>query len=111
MVIDDTSINHTDYSGSDYIGSAMGPSLSPSSEMPTELSSAVVSDSDPPPLPSSKSLKPGLLNFFPTVPSDQAHATWSKRKRENQERDEEEHAETAHQEEEWRKERRQVLHG
>jgi len=91
MVIDDTSINHTDYSGSDYIGSAMGPSLSPSSEMPTELSSAVVSDSDP--------------------PSDQAHATWIKRKRENQERDEEEHAETAHQEEEWRKERRQVLHG
>lgn len=108
IIVDDLST----YSGSDYTGSGLGVSLPPSSEMPTELSSAVVSDSDPPLPSSSKSLKPvqqsGLLNFFPIIPADEAHTAWSKRKRDNQDRDEEERAEVTRQQEGWKEKKLQT---
>ena len=80
--------------------------------MPSEVSSAVTSDSDLPP-PPSKSSKPvrqtGLLNFFSVIPGDEAHAAWGKRKRDNQEADEEKRAKVKHQEEEWKQENLQDM--
>ena len=93
---DPSAYNHTDYSGSDI---PIHPPLSSNAQ--TELSSAVTSDSD---LPAPKPVRQaGLLNFFSAIPADEAHAAWSKRKRDNRERDEEECAKIIHQEEEWRK--------
>lgn len=99
--------NHADQSGSDISGQ-----LPLSSGVPSEVSSAVTSDSDlPPPPPSlpSKSLKPvqqtGLLNFFSVVPGHEAHATWGKNKRKNRERDEEERAEIRRDEEKRKQEK------
>ena len=97
---DPSAYNHTNYSGSDI---SIHPPLSSNAQ--TELSSAVTSDSDlPPPKPVQQA---GLLNFFSAIPADEAHAAWSKRKRDNRERDEEERAEIMQQEEEWREAKRQ----
>ena len=49
-----------------------------SSSIPTEANSAVVSDSDLPPLqvlPSKQVQQTGLLNFFSVIPADEAYAT------------------------------------
>ena len=121
MVVDDPSTydytdssihDHSEPSACDYTdqsGSGVGTHLPPSSGMPSEVSSAVASDSDLLPLPPSKSLKPikqlGLSNFFTPISAGEAHAAWGKRKRGAQERDEEERAENMHQEEEWKKEK------
>ena len=77
--------NHFDYSGSD-----ISAHLPPSSNLPTQVNSAVTSDSGLPPPPVKQS---NLLNFFSVVPTDEAYTTWAKRKRDNQERDKEEYAE------------------
>ena len=106
FIHDHTSLStydHTNHSGSDI-------SIYPlSSGVPSEVSSAVASDSDLPPLPPSKPSKPvqqtGLLNFFSVIPGDEAHAAWGKRKRDNQERDKEERTRVMHQEEEWKQEK------
>ena len=101
--------NSSAYHPSDYSGSDSAYLHQPSN-VPTEVSSAVTSDSDLPP-PSFGSFKKtkqtGLLNFFSAIPADEAHAVWSKRKRDNQGRDEEERTEAKHQEEEWRETKRQ----
>lgn len=103
--------NHTSPSAY-HSGSDISAHLPPSSHVSTGASSAVSSDLDVLP-PSSDFLKPvqqtGLLNFFSIVPADEVHAAWGKRKRDNRERDEKEHAETMRQEEEWREEKRQKL--
>jgi biopolymer transport protein ExbD len=99
---------HTDYSGSD-----RSIHLPPSSGVPSEVSSAVTSDSDlpppPPPSPPPKSSKPvqqtGLLNFFSAVPRDEVHAAWGKRKRDNWERDEEARIEVTRKQEKWKQEK------
>jgi len=93
--------NHSDYSGSD-----ISAHLPPSSNLQTEVNSAVTSDSDLPPPPVKQS---NLLNFFSVVPTDEAYTTWAKRKRDNQERDEEKRAEVMHQQEEWREKKCQKL--
>ncbi|KAF9643805.1 hypothetical protein BDM02DRAFT_3219951 [Thelephora ganbajun] len=55
-----------------------------------KTSSALASDSDLP--PSTKATKQaGLLDFFSKVPSEEFHAKWRKRKRDNEERDREEY--------------------
>jgi len=65
----------------------------PSSILPSEVSSAVASDSDLPP-PSTKATKQtNLHGFFSSVPSEEPHARWRKRKRDNKEKDREEYAE------------------
>ena len=83
--------------------------LPPSSGVSSEVSSAVTSDSDLPPIPPSNSSKPakkvGLFNFFTPISASEAHAVWKKRKRENQEKDEEERAEIERREEEWKQEK------
>ena len=94
--------NHSDYSGSD-----ISAHLPPSSNLPTQVNSAVTSDSGLPPPPVKQS---NLLNFFSVVPTDKAYTTWAKKKRDNQERDEEERAEVIHQQEEWREKKCQKLH-
>ena len=99
--------DHPNYSGSD-----IAAYLPPTSNPPTEVSSAMTSDSDlPPPLPHSSkpSKQAGLLNYFSAIPSNEAHATWAKRKRDNQEGDKEKRAKLMQQEEEWREEKRQKL--
>ena len=73
----------------------------------------MASDSDlplPSPHPSKPPQQAGLLKFFSVIPSDEAHATWAKRKRDNQEEDEKEHAKIMQEEEEWREEKCQRLH-
>lgn len=107
---DNSELSAHDYT--DQSVSGISAHFPPSSGMPSEVSSAVTSDSDLPPLPSPapfKSSKPakqtGLLNFFPTVSAGEVHAAWGKRKRENQERDEKERAEVMRQEEEWKQEK------
>ena len=92
--------NHSDYSGSD-----IPPHLPLSSNMPTEVSSAIASDSDLPPPP----VQTNLLKFFSAVPADEAYSTWAKRKRDIQERDKEEHVEVVRQQEEWREKKCQKL--
>jgi hypothetical protein len=107
--------NHTDFSiydsdPPDYSDSDMSPHLPPSTNAPTEASSAAASDSDLPHSPLHPPKPPrqtGLLNFFSTVPADEVHAVWGKRKRDNRERDEEKCAKIVRQEEEWRAEKRQ----
>jgi hypothetical protein len=85
-----SSVNdHLDYSGSD-----LSAYLPPSSGVPTEVSSAMASDSDLPPPPVKQTQ---LLNFFSTVPADEAYTKWAKRKRDNQERDKEERTKVMHQ--------------
>ena len=75
-----TSANdYTDFSGSERA------TLSPSSNAPTEASSAGTSDSELPHLPHSKpsapTLQSVLLGFFAVVPADEAHtAVWRKRR-------------------------------
>ena len=102
VITKDPSIpDHSGYSGSD-----TSAHLPPSSNIPTEVSSAVASDSDLPPLPTKQT---GLLNFFSVVPGAEAYTVWAKRKRENQGKDEEEHAKVMRQEEEWRESKRQKL--
>jgi hypothetical protein len=85
------------YDHSNYSNSDISTHPPPSSNAPTEISSAVASDSDLL-LPQTKSSKPikqtGLLNFFSVILGDEAHAMWGKRKRVNLERDEEQCAET-----------------
>jgi hypothetical protein len=98
-----------DYNHSNYSNSDITTHLPPSSNAPTEVSSAVASDSElllPPKTQSSKpTKKPGLLNFFPVIPADEAHAAWGKRKRANFERDEEERAEIMRKEEKQKEEK------
>ena len=66
----------------------------PSSTFTSETSSAWASEPDLPLLSSVKATKQtGLLDFFSKVPSEEPHARWRKRKRENQEKDQEEYAE------------------
>ena len=93
--------DHPGYSGSD-----TSAHLPPSSNIPTEVSSAVTSDSDLPPLPNKQT---GLLNFFSVVPGDEAYTVWAKRKRDNRGKDEEERAKVMHQEEELRESKHQKL--
>lgn len=82
-------------SSSDFYDSPMDQP--PSSAFPSKASSAVASDSEVP--SSTKATKQtGLLNFFPKVPTEQAYASWRKRKRENQEKDREEYEELKRQE-------------
>jgi hypothetical protein len=65
----------------------------PSSAFPSEASSALASDSEPPLSSSTKATKQtGLLDFFSKIPSQELHARWQKRKRDNEARDEEEYA-------------------
>src|SRR6202000_538240 len=63
----------------------------PSSAFPSEANSALASDSELPPPSSTK--QTGLLNFFSKIPTEEFHARWQKRKRDNEERDKEEYAE------------------
>jgi hypothetical protein len=64
-----------------------------SSALASEVSSALASDSELPPLPSTKARKQtDLLNFFSKMPSDELHAKWQKRKRDNEDKDREEYA-------------------
>ena len=73
----------------------------------------MTSDSDyppPSPHPSKPPQQAGLLNFFSVIPSGEAHATWAKRKRDNQEKDEEEHGKIMQQQQEWREEKHRKLH-
>jgi len=101
--------DHTDYSGSD-----LATHPPPSSNAPSDVPSAVTSDSDLPHLLQSKSSKQtqqsGLLNFFSVVPAEDAYSLWKKRKRDNLERDEEQHAETVRQEKKWKEEKAEKLH-
>jgi hypothetical protein len=73
------------------------PSILPSeasSVLPSETSSALASDSDLPPSSSTKARKQtGLLHFFSKMPPEELHAKWQKRKRDNEDKDREEHAE------------------
>jgi hypothetical protein len=97
-----------DYDYSSYSNSDISTHPPPSSNAPTEISSAVASDSDllPPQTKSSKQIKQtGLLNFFPVIPGDEAHAMWGKRKRANLERDEEQRAETIRKEGKWKEQK------
>jgi hypothetical protein len=101
------------YSYTDYSDSDISPHLPPSTNAPTEASSAAASDSDlphPPLQPPKPPQQTGLLNFFSTVPADEVHAAWGKRKRDNRERDEEKCAKILCQEEEWRDEKHQKQH-
>jgi hypothetical protein len=75
--------------------------LPPTSAFPSATTSAVASDAEPPTLPSTKATKQtGLHAFFQPVPSEQIFASWRKRKRENEERDQEEYMERKKKEEE-----------
>ena len=66
----------------------------PSSAFPSGTSSALVSDSELPPLSSTKAVnQTGLLDFFSKIPSEEFHARWRKRKRDNEERDKEDYEE------------------
>jgi len=98
-----TSLSVQDYTN--YSGSDVSAHLPPSSGVPSEVSSAVTSDSDLPP-PPHKPAKPvrqtGLLNFYSVIPGGEAHAAWGKRKRDNQEKDEKERAEITLQEGRWK---------
>jgi hypothetical protein len=97
-----------DYDYSSYSNSDISTHPPPSSNAPTEISSAVASDSDllPPQTKSSKPIKQtGLLNFFPVIPGDEAHAMWGKRKRANLERDGEQRAETIRKEGKWKEQK------
>ena len=73
----------------------------PSSAFPSENSSAQASDAE---LPHSSSIKAtkqtGLLNFFSKVPSEELHARWRKRKRDNEDRDKERYEERKRKDEE-----------
>jgi hypothetical protein len=118
MVTDDpTTYDYTDssiydnseLSGCEYTdqsGPGISSHLPPSSGVASEVSSAVTSDSDLPPVPPFKSSKPtqksSLLNYFAPTSAAEAHAVWGKRKRENQDRDEEKHAEVRRKEEKWK---------
>ena len=86
----------TDYDCYDSLVNQPPPSTLPSeasSAIASEVSSAVASDSDLPSLSSTKATKQThLLNFFSKMPSDQLHAKWQKRKRDNEDKDREEHA-------------------
>lgn len=54
----------------------------------------MTSDSEPPISSSNKAVtQTGLLDFFSKVPSEELHACWRKRKRDNEERGKEEYAE------------------
>jgi hypothetical protein len=93
-------------------GSGISAHPPPSSGGPSEVNSAVTSDSDlppPPPLPlfkPSKSIKQtGLSSFFSTIPAEQANAAWGKRKRENREMEDEKRAKVKRREEEWKEEK------
>lgn len=66
----------------------------PPSAFPSETSSALVSDSELLPPSSTKATKQtDLHNFFSKVPAEEFHAGWRKRKRDNEQKDKEEHAE------------------
>ena len=73
----------------------------PSFAFPSENSSAQASDAE---LPHSSSIKAtkqtGLLNFFSKVPSEELHARWRKRKRDNEDRDKERYEEQKRKDEE-----------
>ena len=100
--------SHTDCSGFDSV--TYPP---PSSNAPTDISSAVTSDSELLHLPQPRSSKlkqqSGLLNFFSVAPAENSYSIWRKRKRDNQERDGKEHAETTCQEKEWKEEEAEKL--
>jgi hypothetical protein len=115
-IYDHTSLSiygHTDYSGSD-----RSIHLPPSSGVPSEVNSAVTSDSDLPPSPPPPSLpkssKPiqqtGLLNFFSAIPRDEVHAAWGKQKRDNQKGDRGAHIEVAHKQAKWKQEKLSDIH-
>lgn len=101
------------YDYADQSGSGISTHPPPSSGIPSEVSSAVNSDSELPPL-SLKSSKPmqqtGLLNFFSPIPADQAHAAWSEKKRKYRERDDEQRNKIMLQEEKWKEEKRLDIH-
>ena len=62
-----------------------------SSAIPSEADSPLVSDSELQAPSSAKTTKQtGLLDFFSKVPPEQHHASWQKRKRDNEEKDREE---------------------
>jgi hypothetical protein len=67
-----------------------------------------------PPVPPFKSSKPiqksSLLNFFALTSAAEVHAIWEKRKRENQDRDKEKHAEVRHKEEKWKQKKASDMH-
>jgi hypothetical protein len=72
----------------------------PSSTMPSETNSAAVSESDllfPSSIKARK--QTGLLDFFSRMPAKEVHEKWGKRKRENEDRDREEHAKLKQKEE------------
>jgi hypothetical protein len=96
---------------SDQSGSGISMQYPPSSNVSSEVNSAVASDSDLP-QPSHKASKPvhqtGLLNFFSTIPADKAQAMWREKKRKNREKDDEERAEIMQQEKEWKTEKLQI---
>ena len=106
---DPSGYDHTDHSGSDLL---THPLLS--SNVPTEVSSAVTSDSDLLHLPRLKSSKQtqqsGLLNFFSVAPEEDSYSMWRKRKRDHQERDEEEQAKIMCWEKKWKEEHAERLH-
>lgn len=63
-----------------------------SSALASEVNSAPASDSDLPPLTANKATKQtNLLGFFSKMPSDEHHAKWQKRKRDDEDRDREEY--------------------
>ena len=106
--------DYSEWSAHDYSeqsGSGISIQHPPSSNVSSEVNSAVASDSDLP-QPSYKASKPvhqtGLLNFFSTIPTDKAQAMWREKKRKNREKDEEEHAEIMQQEKEWKAEKLQI---
>ena len=74
--------------------------LPPLSAFPSESNSALASDSDLP-LPFSAKAKKqtGLFDFFPKIPSEESHARWRKRKRDNEEKDREAYAKQQRKEE------------
>ena len=97
--------DHTEYSGSD-----LATHPPPSSNAPSDVPSAVTSDSDlPQPGSSKQAQQSGLLNFFSVVPAEDSYSMWRKRKRDNLERDEEERAETMRREEKWKEEKAEKL--
>lgn len=124
MIIDDPSANdysdsslqhYSELSAHEYnnqSGSSGQLHFPPSSGVSSEVSPAITSDSDLPPLPSFESSKPvkqaGLLKFFSPIPTEEAHAIWSDRKRKYRERDEEEYAEILYQEQQHKQEKLQV---
>jgi hypothetical protein len=111
----DSSIQHHELSAHEYTeqsGSSGQLHPPPSSGVSSEV---ITSESDLPPLPPLKSLKPvkeaGLFKFFAPMPGGEAHATWSDKKRKYRERDEEERTRILYQEEEQKQEKLEVRRG